>query len=300
MAPHKHRGALNIGFQLSITVGILGKLLIHLFSVKIKGDMEWRLSLGGAIFPSLITIIGSLFLPDTPTSLMECGRVPDAKRELERVQYPHDVDEEFSRLVPATEASKRVRQPWRDLMLQRKFRPHIIMAVLIPVFQQLMGISAMLFSLLLNMIGYKEDATLISDVITVFTNIAATLVSIYGVDLWGRRSLLLKGGAQMLICQVTLMNTKYLSSSSSMVRTKGILHLFQVIITIAIGLVELHSVAKLHLMLIKSYAIIVVIFICIYLAGLPGRGALWAGSCQVRFFPWKFVQSLKASMSRST
>ncbi|PKI33747.1 hypothetical protein CRG98_045869 [Punica granatum] len=99
MAPHKHRGALSIGFQLSITIGILlGNLLSHFFA-KLKGESGWRLSLGGAIFPSLITIFGGLLLPDTPTSLIEQGHVPEAKQVLERICCTHEVDEEFSRLV---------------------------------------------------------------------------------------------------------------------------------------------------------------------------------------------------------
>jgi hypothetical protein len=39
-------------------------------------------------------------------------------------------------------------------------------------------------------------------VITGIVNVVATMVSIYGVDKWGRRFLFLEGGCQMLICQV--------------------------------------------------------------------------------------------------
>jgi hypothetical protein len=41
-----------------------------------------------------------------------------------------------------------------------------------------------------------------SAVITGIVNVVATMVSIYGVDKWGRRFLFLEGGCQMLICQV--------------------------------------------------------------------------------------------------
>ena len=57
---------------------------------------------------------------------------------------------------------------------------------------------------LFNSTGFKDDATLMSAVIAGIVNVFAILVSIYGVDKWGRRALFLEGGTQMLICQVNL------------------------------------------------------------------------------------------------
>ncbi|KAH0985603.1 hypothetical protein GBA52_012780 [Prunus armeniaca] len=49
MAPYRFRGALNIGFQLSITIGILVANVLNYFFAKIHGGWGWRLSLGGAM-----------------------------------------------------------------------------------------------------------------------------------------------------------------------------------------------------------------------------------------------------------
>jgi MFS family permease len=205
MAPYKFRGALNIGFQLSITVGILIANVLNYFFAKIKGGWGWRLSLGGAMVPALIITIGSLVLPDTPNSMIERGQHDAAKTQLKRVRGVDDVEDEFSDLVAASEASQLVEHPWRNL-LQRKYRPHLSMAILIPFFQQFTGINVIMFyaPVLFNTIGFGDDASLMSAVITGVVNVAATLVSIYGVDKWGRRFLFLEGGAQMLVCQVHL------------------------------------------------------------------------------------------------
>ncbi|TYI23252.1 hypothetical protein ES332_A06G152000v1 [Gossypium tomentosum] len=209
MAPYKYRGALNIGFQLSITVGIL---------------IANRLSLGGAMVPALIITVGSLVLPDTPNSMIERGRTEEARAKLKKIRGEDDVDEEFRDLVSAS--------------------PHLTMAILIPFFQQLTGINVIMFyaPVLFNTICGNcvfDDASLMSAMITGVVNVAATLVSIYGVDKWGRRFLFLEGGVQMLI--------------------------YQAVVAACIG-------AKFGTNgnpgdLPKWYAIVVVFFICVYVAG---------------------------------
>ncbi|CAK9181306.1 unnamed protein product [Ilex paraguariensis] len=240
MAPYKYRGSLNIGFQLSITIGILVANILNYFFAKIKGGWGWRLSLGGAMVPALIITVGSLVLPETPNSLIERGKTEEAKTKLKRIRGVDSVDEEFNDLVAASEESKKVEDPWRNL-LQRKYRPQLVMAIAIPFFQQLTGINVIMFyaPVLFKTIGFGSDASLMSAVITGAVNVGATLVSIYGVDKWGRRFLFLEGGVQMLICQVV------------------------VAICIAAKFGTDGNPGDLP----KWYAIVVVLFICIYVAG---------------------------------
>ncbi|KAL8467872.1 hypothetical protein ACS0TY_031206 [Phlomoides rotata] len=205
MAPYKYRGALNIGFQLSTTIGILVANVLNYAFEKLKGGLGWRLSLGGAVVPGLIIALGSLVLPDTPNSLIERGKHDEARSKLRRIRGVSDVDEEFHDLVAASEASKKVDHPWRNL-LQRKYRPQLTMAIAIPLFQQFTGINVIMFyaPVLFKTIGFGGSASLMSAVIIGIVNTVGTSVSIYGVDKWGRRFLFLEGGIQMLLSQIVI------------------------------------------------------------------------------------------------
>lgn len=45
----------------------------------------WRLSLGLSTVPAIIMFLGSLFLPETPNSLVEQGKLDEARSVLEKV-----------------------------------------------------------------------------------------------------------------------------------------------------------------------------------------------------------------------
>ncbi|KAJ8767651.1 hypothetical protein K2173_018209 [Erythroxylum novogranatense] len=203
VAPHRYRGALNIMFQLMITIGILVANFLNYGFAKIEGGWGWRLSLGGALVPAVIIIGSSLILPETPNSLIERNHYEEAKAQLLKLRGVPNVDAEFDDIVKASEASKKVKHPWRNIV-QRKYRAQLVMSICIPMFQQLTGMNVIVFyaPVLFKTIGFGSNASLMSAAITGVVNCVATLVSISTVDKFGRRSLFLEGGVQMLICQI--------------------------------------------------------------------------------------------------
>ncbi|XP_074576330.1 sugar transport protein MST3-like [Curcuma longa] len=202
MAPARLRGMLNIGFQLMITLGILCANLINYGTAKIKGGWGWRVSLALAAVPAAIISIGALFLPDTPNSLIERGHSEKAKKMLRRIRGTDDILDEYNDLVVASEESKLIKHPWANI-LKRKYRPQLTIAILIPFFQQLTGINVIMFyaPVLFRTMGFGNDASLMSAVITGIVNLFATFVSVFTVDKLGRRKLFLEGGVQMIISQ---------------------------------------------------------------------------------------------------
>ncbi|XP_047308785.1 sugar transport protein 4-like [Impatiens glandulifera] len=203
MAPSHMRGALNIGFQLAVSIGIFAANLVNYGTSQIKGDYGWRISLGLAAVPAIIMTIGATFLPDTPNSLIERGQPELAREMLQKIRGTTNVNAEFQDLVDATEASKQVQHPWRDI-LQKRYRPQLVIGVFIPFFQQMTGINVIMFyaPVLFKTLGFGDNASLMSAVITGLVNVFATLVSVFSVDKFGRRVLFIQGGIQMFICQI--------------------------------------------------------------------------------------------------
>lgn len=204
MAPAQLRGALNIGFQMATTIGIFAANLVNYGTAKMK-ENGWRVSLALAAAPALIMTIGAIFLPDTPNSMIQRGHKEEAKRMLQKIRGTGNVDEEYNDLLEASEASQQVQDPWKTIT-QRQYRPQLVITCLIPLFQQLTGINVIMFyaPVLFKTLGFGDEASLMSAVVTGLVNVFATIVSIFTVDKFGRRVLFLEGGIQMFICQISV------------------------------------------------------------------------------------------------
>ncbi|KAJ6797261.1 hexose carrier protein HEX6-like [Iris pallida] len=206
MAPPQHRGTFNNGFQLTISLGYISATLINFGTQKIKGDLGWRISLGLATVPASLLTLAAVFLPDSPNSLVQRGTdLQEAAALLRKIRGVADVDEELQDIITASQVSKTVRHPFRQI-IRAKYRPQLVMALLIPFFQQVTGINVIAFyaPVLFRSIGLGESASLMSAVVTGVVGFSSNLVSMATVDKFGRRALFLIGGVQMLVSQVAV------------------------------------------------------------------------------------------------
>lgn len=204
MAPPQYRGAINNGFQFSIGIGALSAQLINFGTEKIRAGWGWRISLAMAAVPASILTLGAIFLPETPNSLIQQNNNHEkAKVMLQRVRGTTDVDAEFDDLVKASAISKTINSPFQKI-LQRKYRPQLVMAIAIPFFQQVTGINVIAFyaPLLFRTLGLGESASLMSAVVTGLVGTVSTFICMTVVDRVGRRALFLIGGIQMFISQI--------------------------------------------------------------------------------------------------
>lgn len=204
IAPVKIRGALNILFQLDVTIGILVANVVNYYMSE-KHPWGWRAALGFAGAPACILCFGSLLITETPTSLIERQKLEQGRAMLKKIRGVDKVDAEFQELVRASEQARQVKNPFRNLM-KRSSRPQLVIAIAMQVFQQFTGINAIMFyaPVLFQTMGFKNDSSLLSSLIVGALNVACTVVSVVLVDRLGRRALLLEACLQMLISQTAI------------------------------------------------------------------------------------------------
>ncbi|CAN6541009.1 unnamed protein product [Malus baccata var. baccata] len=223
MAPAKIRGAVNQLFQLTTCLGILVANLINYGTDKIH-PWGWRLSLGLATVPAVLMFVGGLFLPETPNSLVEQGRLEEARIILEKVRGTKKVDAEFADLVDASNVARAIKNPFRNL-LTRKNRPQLVIGALgIPAFQQLTGMNSILFyaPVIFQSLGFGSGAALYSSVFTSGALVVATFISMGFVDKFGRRAFFLEAGTEMICCLVAVAITLALKFGQGEILPKGI------------------------------------------------------------------------------
>jgi sugar porter (SP) family MFS transporter len=193
MAPHSVRGALNIMFQLAVTIGIFSAQMINYGTLNIP-DYGWRISLAMGGVPAILLFVGSLILPDTPNSLVARGHTEEGRAVLQRIRGTEDVDAEYEDIAAAVVIANKVTNPYRNI-LQRRYLPQLIMSIFLPFFQQFTGINAIMFYApqMFEAAGQSGSDSLMSTCIVGAVNVFATLVAIALVDRFGRKFLFMAG-----------------------------------------------------------------------------------------------------------
>jgi sugar porter (SP) family MFS transporter len=202
VAPARLRGALNILFQLMVTIGILVSQLINYGTQHL--EWGWRLSLGIAFVPAFILFCGGILLPETPNSLIERGHLEEGRNVLKKIRGTEEIDIEYEDILLATQQAKMITDSPYVTLMKRQYRPQLIITILMPFFQQFTGINAIIFysPIFFSSLGSGDKAALESTVIVGAVNVLSTLVAVFGVDRFGRRTLLLEAGVQMFIAEV--------------------------------------------------------------------------------------------------
>ncbi len=87
-----------------MVAGILIAQVINIGTYNIR-PWGWRLSLGLASVPGTILLLGGLFLPDSPNSLIERGQFDKGKQVLQRIRGTQQVEEEYGTILAAQEVN---------------------------------------------------------------------------------------------------------------------------------------------------------------------------------------------------
>ncbi|GMP77006.1 hypothetical protein CsSME_00033436 [Camellia sinensis var. sinensis] len=162
IAPVQYRGAVNILFQLFVIIGILIVGIVNYFTSTLH-PIRWRVSLAIAGVPGLVLFFGSMNLSKALASHIERGKDTKGKAALKKIRGLDNVEDEYEEVKRACEIAKEVKQPFKKLM-KRSSVPPLVIGIMLQIFQQITGI---------NTTGFKNDASLLSAVITGIVNVAS-------------------------------------------------------------------------------------------------------------------------------
>ena len=207
IAPRQIRGRLVSFNQLSIVLGMLLVYFVN-WAIARQGDETWihttgwRLMLVSEAIPALLFLALLTLVPDTPRWFVMKGHSDKALAVLGRLVGESEAratlaDIKSSLVLPAEASGSRL----------FAFGTLVIVAgILLSVFQQFVGINAVLYyaPLMFKNLGASTDSALWQTVIVGVANVVFTVIAIVTVDRLGRKPLLIIGGVVMGVAMITL------------------------------------------------------------------------------------------------
>jgi SP family xylose:H+ symportor-like MFS transporter len=201
IAPPSRRGSL-VTYQQVAIVG--GMLLVYVVNWQIAGigdhawQMEhgWRYMLASCAIPAGLFLVLLFFVPETPRWLVMKGRNDRANEVLARLTTPAEAQVVRNEIQASLNERSGKLLAFGALVL--------FVGVMLSVFQQLVGINAVLYygPLMFENMGFKSPH--VQTVIIGAANVVFTLVALFTVDRWGRKPLLILGALMMAVSMITL------------------------------------------------------------------------------------------------
>jgi MFS transporter, SP family, galactose:H+ symporter len=203
LAPAKTRGALVTLNQIAITSGaVVAYYVDYLFAP----SGNWRWMFMSAIIPSAILLAGLFFLPETPRWLSAQGRFDEAFRVLARIEDIAEAERDIAELRRLVEIDQ---LKFSDLVASRFAKP-LAIGVGLAVFQQITGVNTVVYyaPTIFRSAGFPSESSAIwATFIMGLVALATTVASMFLIDRFGRRPLLL---GSILAMGVTLLHLGYI------------------------------------------------------------------------------------------
>lgn len=203
IAPPEQRGKLVAYNQMAIVGGIVGVYFVN-WAIATQGDQSWldqtgwRYMLGSEAIPAALFLLLLMGVPDTPRWLVLKGRTEQALAVLKRLMPEATARQTLSDIEGSLVHHTDKLFSFGGLV--------IFIGIMLSVFQQLVGINAVLYyaPMIFQNIGAANDSAFLQTVIVGAANVLFTLVAMFTVDSWGRRPLLIWGGLIMAVAMIWL------------------------------------------------------------------------------------------------
>lgn len=195
MAPARWRGRLVSLYQLAIVLGILLAYYSN-YALAGTGASNWRWMFASQVVPALLFGLLLLLVPETPRWLVRQGHLARARQVLEQTGGVAFSQHELAAIELSFQQESTARL---SELFSPRYRPVVLLGVLLAVFQQVTGINAILYyaPIIFRETGLGAADSLFQTIAIGGMNVLAALVAIGLVDRVGRRRLLLAGSLLM-------------------------------------------------------------------------------------------------------
>jgi sugar porter (SP) family MFS transporter len=218
ISPAHLRGRLVSLNQLAIVFGILMAQVMnwliarpvpagataHDILVSWNGQWGWRWMFAVTAIPSILFLVATFLVPESPRWLAAKGRNQQALQVLERLggrAYAERVLEDFRLASQAQPQRSTIRELFSPGMARL-----LVLGIVLVVLQQWCGINV-IFNYAQEIFaaaGYQVSDMLFNIVVTGAVNLVFTLVAFAAIDRYGRRFLLLTGTAGLVVIYALL------------------------------------------------------------------------------------------------
>ncbi|WP_129717386.1 sugar porter family MFS transporter [Pedobacter sp. SYP-B3415] len=225
ISPASMRGR-NVSInQLTIVIGILVTNLIN-YKLADLGPESWRWMFGLGFIPSVLFLLGVIWLPESPRWLVKAGKADEAEAVLKKTGTEAYVkktmtDISLSLAVPAGSSVRAI--------FHKGVRPAVFVGIVLAVFQQLCGINVVFnyTSTIFQSVGASLDRQLFETIAIGCVNLVFTVLAMWLVEKLGRRPLMLIGSLGLCIVYVLL---------ATLLKNQATAALISAIVLLAIGL----------------------------------------------------------------
>lgn len=256
VSPADIRGRMVSLNQMTIVLGILAAQVVNMLLARdtaVEENMAWNVSWGwrwmfwAETLPAALFLLLSFFIPESPVYL---------------------------RLKAGPSSTGRTADAGLDELLQRKYGRVLLLGLVIAVFQQWCGTNV-IFNYAQEIFvsaGFDVDGMFINIVITGVANVIFTILALYTIEKWGRRTLILLGAGGLGVIYLVLGTCYFLGMT-------GVLMVVLVVAAISVYAMTLGPVTWTLLAEIFPHRVRgIAMATCTF--------ALWVGCCTLTFsFP---------------
>ena len=228
VSPTEIRGRMVSLNQMTIVLGILAAQVVNMLlarNTSLASEQAWNLEWGwrwmfwAETVPAALFLVMSFFIPESPVFLKlreESGKIKNEELRIKSSCVPMVASQQSwsddylqGEKTPQQSnhncALSTLHSPLSTL-LSSSFRRVLILGLVIAVFQQWCGTNV-IFNYAQEIFtgaGYDVDGMFIDIVITGVANVIFTIVALYTIEKWGRRTLILLGAGGLGLIYLTL------------------------------------------------------------------------------------------------